>query len=229
MTSRSLEPPMSRAPCTCGAHTQHRVFQFLCKNGFEVPRKHVAEQLHLSLSNVKVTIHELRKRSNLPRLCPECFSPTVFSGICHSCGCETLAPQVPVDVDFEKQSPTNSIHAGSMLGSEVDFLELRMKGVYPNDGLLLKQRMDRTLEDFLTAQVKSQVMDWLKASYPAEAITDYAGRLCIKEVLEFRANYPLLRTNKNVKKQLGLRVISRLKFLYPSLCRPHAKEVRRLG
>lgn len=114
---------------------------------------------------------------------------------------------------------------GSIVGPRGDFSELRIKGVYGNDGLLLRQRMDRALEDPMTRDVKAQVMQQLKAYYPTEAITDYAGRLCLKEVAEFRARYPLLAASKNVRKQLALNVMKRLEFLYPMLRRPHIQEV----
>ena len=204
--------------------TVHRVFRFKWSNP-AASSEVIARELHLTPENVRQSLCRLRRKGDLSRLCPECFSWTVFEGVCHSCGAELLAANLPVDVDFERQSPTNSIHPGKMLGSEVDFDELRIKGVYANDARLLKQRMDRALEDSLTRQVKSEVMEWLKAYFPSEGITDYAGRLCAKEVLEFRANYPLLRTNKNVRKQLAIRVVERLRFLYPVLNRLHLRSV----
>jgi hypothetical protein len=53
-------------------------------------------------------------------------------------------------------------------------------------------------------------------------------KLCLKEVAEFRARYPLLAASKNVRKQLALNVMKRLEFLYPILCRPHLQEVTQL-
>jgi hypothetical protein len=63
----------------------------------------------------------------------------------------------------------------------------------------------------------------LKIYYPAEVITDFAGKLCIKEVVEFRANFPLLAGSKNVRKQLVLRVMKRLQFVYPCLASAHLR------
>jgi hypothetical protein len=191
----------------------------------------IAESLKMSKDNVYVTVHRLRKL-DLERRCPECFSDRLLSGVCQSCGFEPTAPDIPTALRFDEQSPMNHLHAGNSLGSIVgprgDFNELRIKGQYANDGLLLRQRMDRALEDPLTKDVKAQVMQDLKAYYPTEAITDYAGKLCLKEVTEFRAGYPLLATSKNVRKQLAINVMKRLEFLYPILCRPHVQGLTSL-
>jgi hypothetical protein len=165
----------------------------------------------------------------LTKRCPECWGErSLLDGVCQSCGFEPSAPDIPAALRFDEQSPVNHIHAGNQLGSDVDYNELRIKGVYGNDGLLLKQRMDRTIEDSLTKDVKAEVMQNLKVYYPTEAITDYAGRLCLKEVAEFRAGYPLLAASKNVRKQLALNVMKRLEFLYPILCRPHIQGLTAL-
>jgi hypothetical protein len=65
----------------------------------------------------------------------------------------------------------------------------------------------------------------LKAFYPAEAVTDCAALLCVKEVLEFKVRYPLLAASKRVREQLALNVMRRLELLYPSVRRPHVEEV----
>jgi hypothetical protein len=207
--------------------TLHRVYRFRWDNP-AASYQETADALHISRGNVKVTIHRLRKL-DLSRRCPECWGESLFGGVCHSCGFEPSAPDIPPALRIDEQSPVNHLHAGNSLGSIVgprgDFNELRFKGMYGNDGLLLKQRMDRALEDPLTKDVKSEVMQALKACYPTEAITDFAGRLCVKEVVEFRARYPLLAASKKVRKQLALNVMRRLEFLYPVLSRPHLKEV----
>lgn len=223
-----IAPRITPLLCKCGAHAQHRVFKFKLANP-AASSVVIARELHTSPANVRQCLSRLRRKGDLSRLCPECMTWQIFSGVCNSCGAELLAAAVPIVVDFKGQSPTNRIHPGGLLGSQVgergDFAELRLKGCYPNDGVLLKQRMDRALEDGLTRQVKSEVMEWLKAYYPADSITDFAGQLCEREVLAWRANYPLLRTNKNVRKQLAVRVVDRLRLLYPALNRPHLASV----
>ncbi|MDG6978461.1 MAG: sigma-70 region 4 domain-containing protein [Nitrososphaerota archaeon] len=219
-----------------GKNTLHRVYRFQWSHP-NASHQEIASALHISKGNVKVTVHRLRKL-DLARRCPECWAVSVAGGVCQACGFEPEAPDLPLEVRFDEQSPTNSLHAGNQLGSMIgrsgNYNQLGgdrenptgwLKGIYPNDGLLLKQRMDRALEDPLTRQVKSEVMEWLKAYYPPEAITDYAGKLCVKEVVEFSTNYPDLARSKNLRKQLASRVIARLRFLYPTLRRPHIQEV----
>jgi hypothetical protein len=69
----------------------------------------------------------------------------------------------------------------------------------------------------LIIAVKSEVENELKRSFPSEAVTDEAGRLVVKEVLEFKARYPSLASSKNVRKQLAENVINRLRLLHPYL------------
>jgi hypothetical protein len=225
-SSRTMNHIAPHITTHSGRNTLHRIFRFKWSNP-SASNQEIADALHITPNNVKVTIHRLRKL-DLTRRCPECWCESLFGDICQACGFEPSVPDIPAALRFDEQSPTNHLHSGNQLGSEVDYNDLRVKGVYGNDGLLLKQRMDRAIEDSLTRDVKAQVMQDLKAYYPTEAITDYAGRLCIKEVLEFRARYPLLAASKNVRKQLAINVMKRLEFLYPALCRPHLREVTRL-
>ncbi len=222
-----MEPIAPHITSGPGKNTLHRVFRFRWDHP-SASYQEVADALHISRNNVKVTMHRLRKL-DLTKRCPECWSESLFGDVCQSCGFEPTAPATSAILRFDEQWPVNHLHVGSSLGSVVgkrgDFNELKIKGVYGNDGLLLRQRMDRALEDSLTRDVKSDVMQQLKVYYPTEAVTDYAGRLCVKEVAEFRSGFPLLARSKNVRKQLSLNVIKRLEILYPFLCRPHAQEV----
>lgn len=156
--------------------------------------------------------HRLRQR-DLSRYCPECFRPRLLNGVCENCGFEPSTPVLPVEVRDDSQSPTNNLHPGNELGSEVDYTRLG----FVNHGLVLKRRIERGIEDPLIKAVKSDIENELKRSYPSEVITDEAGRLAIKEVVEFRARYPGLATSKNVRKQLAENVISRLRLLHPQL------------
>jgi hypothetical protein len=138
---------------------------------------------------------------------------TLFEGVCHNCGFEPCAPQVPLEVSLSSQSPTNNIHPGNELGSDVDYSSIG----FVNHWLVLKRRMERGIENPLIKGVKSDVENELKRSYPNESVTDEAGRLAIKEVLEFRARYPALATSKNVRAQLAERVIRRILLIHPHL------------
>jgi hypothetical protein len=218
-----MKPAVPHITAIQGKNTLHQVFRFRWGNP-SASHQEIADALHITKNNVKVTIHRLRKL-DLTKRCPECWSESLFGDACQSCGFEPTSPDVPAALRFDEQSPVNHLHAGNLLGSDVDYNELHIKGVYGNDGLLLRQRMDRAIEDPLTRDVKAHVMQDLKAYYQAESITDYAGRLCVKEVLEFRARYPLLAASKNVRKQLALNVLKKLEFLYPMLRRPHMRGV----
>lgn len=100
-----------------------------------------------------------------------------------------------------------------MLGTEVDYEAIG----FANHWAILKRRVERGVEENLVLSVKSDVENELKRAYPGEAIADEAGRLVVKEVLEFRARYPDLALSKNLRAQLVNNVMNRLRFLHPHL------------
>jgi hypothetical protein len=83
------------------------------------------------------------------------------------------------------------------------------------------RRVERSLEgDPLIRNCKSDILEWLKGSYPKDDISDAAGRLVVKEILDLRARYPLLEGSRNMRKQVVQNVRNRLILLYPFLERP---------
>lgn len=100
-----------------------------------------------------------------------------------------------------------------MLGSDVDYKHIG----FENHWVIMKRRVERGVEDNLVRSVKSDVENELKRAFPSEAITDEAGRLVVKEVLEFRARYPGLAASKNVRRQLYVNVMNRLLLLHPHI------------
>ena len=201
--------------CICQAHRQHRLFRFTWANP-SASQKEIARELKMSVANVKQGLWALRQR-RLDRLCPECFEEDLINGICRRCGFEPLAPSLPVEILKDSQSPTNSIHPGNFLGSETDYQKVAKKLHFVNHGEILKRRVERGIEDPLVKAVKSDVENELKRSYPSEAITDEAGKLCKKEVLELSARYPSLVSSKNARKQCSENVLRRLEILHPQL------------
>lgn len=205
-------------PCRCGAHRQHLIFRALWINPSIRP-KDLAGLLKLKRENVREGLFELRHR-NLTRLCPECFHEKLVAGVCESCGFEPDAPVLPLEVMADSQSPTNHLFPGNQLGSEPDFKGL---GLLNNESVV-RRWIDADVESPLVRAVKSDVENELKRLYPDEAISDEAGRLVIKEVVEFHARYPKLTTTKYARAQLTENVINRLKLLHPRL-----RTVRLLG
>jgi len=185
-------------------------------------RRDAAHALKLSESNIWAAFHRLYRR-DLSRYCPACFQPRLFNGACQDCGFESSEPLSRVHVDADSQSPTNSLHPGDMLGSEVDYLGgrdaegRRARIGFSNYGELLRRQMEKTHDDPLIRAVKSDVENELKRSYPSEAVSDEAGRLVEKEVFELRAKYPGLASSKNARGQLVQNVVNRLLLLHPQL------------
>ena len=211
MSQICLSPEQRDRSCKCGAHRLHRVLRFAWENP-SASRKDCAKALKMSYNNVLGAFYRLRKR-DLTRYCIDCNKPTLFNGVCVKCGVEREAARIPTEVLRDSQSPTNWLHAGNMLGSETDYDEIG----FVNHGFVLKRRVERGIEDPMVLAVKSEVENELKRTFPSEAITDEAGRLVVKEVLEFNARYPSLAKSKNVRRQLAENVVNRLWLLHPHL------------
>jgi hypothetical protein len=175
-------------------------------------RRDCAKALKMSYTNVLGAFYRLRRR-DLTRYCIECNRPTLFNGVCVNCGAEREAPRILTATVYDSQSPTNWLHAGNLLGSETDYDRIGLV----NHGFVLKRKVERGIENPLIIAVKSEVENELKRAFPSEAVTDEAGRLAVKEVLEFKARYPGLAGSKNVRKQLAENVINRLMLLHPQL------------
>jgi hypothetical protein len=188
------------------------LFQFIWAHP-SAPQKEIAKALKMSLANVKVGLWELRKR-DLPKFCPECFTPSLVGGVCHSCGFEPFEPALPLDVLRDSQSPTNALHPGNMLGSDTDYGAIG----FVNSGEILKRKIDRAIERPLIDAIRSDVANSLDCTARPD-IADQAGRLVLKEVREFRARYPMMGRSKLVRRQLAENVLKRLILLHPHLAR----------
>lgn len=205
------EQTYNAKPCNCRAHRQHRIFACIWENPSIRPRD-MARLLKMKPENVRNGLWKLRKR-DLAATCPLCMEVKLLGGVCQNCGFEPDLPVLPLEILPKSQWPTNSLHAGSMLGSEVNYNAVG----FVNRGWVLKRLMDKSLEDPLVRAVKSDVENELKRCYPQEVITDEAGKLVVKEILEFRSRYPALARSKNARKQLTENVLNRLKLLHPRL------------
>lgn len=181
--------------------------------------KTIMAALKIKESNVKEGRWELRQRGDLDRRCPECFAPKLLNGVCQSCGFEPDMPALRVDVVPESQSPVNHLHAGNLLGSDVEYRSIG----FENHWAILKRKIEGKLEENLVREAKSDVMQALKSFYPTDSISDEAGRLVVKEVLEFQARYPGLRP-KGLGAAVTSNVLARLELRHPQL-----RGVRKLG
>ncbi len=198
-------------PCSCRAHSQHRLRRWQ----FEHPKGTLvlaARDLGLSYANAKQLNHRLARRPDLSRLCPECFRPALSNDGCRNCGFEPTAARAP-EIAFDMQSPTNWIHAGNQLGSVTNYRALH----FGNHYAIIARRVEGCIEKPLVRACKSDVMNFLKYSYPEDGITDTAGRLIVKEVRELRARWPRLTSSKHARRQIVENVIATLKLTYPKL------------
>jgi hypothetical protein len=203
--------------CPCRAHQLHRFFRYRWDHP-STTLKQAAQDLHISLSNAKQLASRLRRRPRLWQTCPGCFSNQLFHGVCQNCGEEPAKPEIRLDIRFDQQSPSNSIQSGNGLGGDPDIREIKFEN---NSSVVIQRRMNR-VQDSLLSNCKSDVLEWLKGTYPREDITDLAGRLVVKEVSDLRARYPLLTGSKNLRPQVVQNVKNRLILVYPFLRSPPA-------
>jgi len=187
--------------------TQAKLFKYLwyhpCSN-----LKQAAQELKISHSNAKKTHYLLKLRKDLDRRCPECFRPTFFSLVCHSCGFQGDRPSVPVEGYFDQISPVHSIQPLNGLGSQTNYSLLHLG----YGGRNIKHLIERS-EDPLLEACKASLWQELKSYMLKDEVVEEATRLLIKEVVEFRVKYPLLVNSKAAKQQLVNNVLKRLKLV----------------
>jgi len=187
--------------------TQARLFKYLWYHP-NANLKQAAQELKISHSNAKKTHYLLKLRKDLDRRCPECFRTTFFSLVCQVCGFEGDRPSVPIEGYFDQVSPVHSIQSLNGLGSQTDYSLLKLG----YGGRNIRHLVERAKDPFLES-CKSLLWEELKSVMPKDEIIEEATRLLIKEVIEFRAKYPLLLNAKDAKKQLVSNVLERLRLI----------------
>jgi hypothetical protein len=174
------------AACPCGAHQQHRLLGWLYHNP-GAPLTEAAKALGLSEGNARMVATRLRRRPDYGRLCPECFAPKFFGGVCQTCGFEAGADSPPSVVDFDATSPVHRILAGGGLGGELTISNIAAiaRRSYARDKLpaALLRNHARNLAhiaeprgDALLRAVDSDLLQELKRLYPDDGVSDTAAR-----------------------------------------------------
>jgi hypothetical protein len=187
--------------------TQARLFKYLWYHPHS-NLKQAAQELKISYSNAKKTHYLLKMRKDLHIRCPECFRPTFFSLVCQVCGFEGDRPFVPIEGYFDQVSPVHSIQPLNGLGSQTDYSLLR----FAYGGRNIKHLVERS-EDVFLESCKSLLWQELKSYMPQDEVVEEATRLLVKEVIEFRAKYPLLVNAKDAKRQIVSNVVERLRLI----------------
>ena len=213
--------------CPCGAHQQHRLYAWRYANpGASLAAG--AKVLQLSEGNARMIMTRLRRRPDYGRLCPECFAPNFYNGLCQACGFEAGASSPPLGLDFEAMSPVHRILAGGGLGSDLTIANITAiaRKSYARDKLpaALLRNHARNLshiaeprEDALLRAVDSDLLQELKRLYPDDGVSDTAARLARSEIAEFRRKYPALSNPKGLRMAIVALVLQRLELLYPKL------------
>lgn len=211
MNQVSLEPGSRETICQCKAHTQHVVYRFLVKNP-GTSLKVAAKEIHLSYAAVRLAKSRLCRRKDIHLLCPECFKPTLRSGLCHHCGYELDRPHVPTTPDFGSQSPRYAIQPMNGLGSQTDYNRLGLQ----YGGSNIRHLVER-VENPLLERVRSELWQALKEVMPPDGVVEEANRVLTKDVLEFQARYPALVRSTKAARQLVDNVLLVLALRYPAL------------
>jgi hypothetical protein len=187
--------------------TQARLFKYLWYHP-DASLVQAAQELKISYGGIKKKHYLLKKRQDLHIRCPECFRPTFYNLTCQSCGFEGDRPSVPIEGYFDQVSPVHSIQPLNGLGSQTDYSLLR----FAYGGRNIKHLVERS-EDVFLESCKSLLWQELKKYMPKDEVVEEATRLLEKEVVEFRAKYPLLINAKDAKRQIVSNVVERLKMV----------------
>jgi len=204
---------------TCLAPAQHNLAWWIWRNP-TTPLKFAAQDLHMKQPSIWVTSFRLKNRRDRDRLCPVCFSPSLFSGVCHTCGAETATGFFDVTVDFAAQSPVHRLLPLPLGTSNRIFKAMdqhRPKAPYGKAKGIL-QVLDETSDDQLETAIKSKVLQVLKGYYPPDQVSETAA-IMIKSYVKFlRRTFPTMPTKPNwAINDCANLVLARLEQAYPAL------------
>ena len=193
--------------------TQSRLFRFLWYNP-GVTLKAASKELHVSYVAARLANHRLRKRTDIDRLCPECFKPTFFCLVCHDCGYQGDCPRIP-EVTFDSQSPVYRVQPLNGLGSRtVPRKDHNGRLVLAYGATNISHLCERPDDPFFE-RCKSMLWEELKGAMLDDGVTEEASRLLTMEVSEFRYRYPGLTRAKGVADQIVGNVMALVRLRYP--------------
>ena len=192
------------------APSQSKVFRYLWAHP-NAPLVLVAKETHLSYIAARVAKHNLSRRKDLARLCPECFQPTLEGLVCRTCGVELDQPEA-LESDG---SPVHSIQPLNGLGSQTSYLALR----FSYGGQNIAHLVERASNSFLE-RCKSLLWGELKGPMLPDGTVEEANRLLVKEVIDFRARYPMLAKSKRAAEQIVENVMGKVRLRYPAYFEP---------
>lgn len=203
------EARLEGSGCRCHAHSQHTVYRFLFRNP-GTSLKAAAGELHMSHLAVRLAKSRLKKRTNLSRLCPECFEPSLQGLTCGNCGVELDEP-FALGQTFESQSPVHSIQPLGGLGSVTDYSRLGLQ----YGGSNVRHLAERP-ENALLEKCRSMLWQELKGPMFRDGVVEEANQLLTRHVSEFQGRFPTLLRSKGVAAQLVENVTDLLKLRYPN-------------
>lgn len=155
-------------------------------------------------------------RSDLGKLCPECFEPTLNGPGCKNCGFEVgeldTSP-LPPHTYLGSQGTVHTIQPLQGLGSVTDYEHLGLQ----YGGRNISHLVQRKAKDRLLERCKSELWEELKEVMPPDWVVEEATRLLTKEVREFEAKYPSLLGSKKLTRQFVNNIVGLLIMRYPLL------------
>jgi len=199
--------------CRCGAHALHSTYRWLWANP-SGSLKAMSRDLKISYACAKQRSSRLKRRADISRRCPECWSPSLEGLTCRNCGVELDTPILPEGVRFGETSPVHTIQMLNGLGSVTNYGSLGL-----TYGARNVQHLAERPDDSFSESCKSRLWQELKEVFPDDGVTEEATRMLVKEIAEFRCKYPGLVRKKGVGDQLVSNVVARLALRYPALRR----------
>jgi hypothetical protein len=194
--------------------TQSRLFRFLWHNP-GATLKAASKELGISYLAARLANYRLKKRADIDRLCPECFKPTFFGLVCHTCGYEGDHPKVP-EVVFSSQSPVHGLQPFGGLGGQTVPRRDHNGRLILSYGIANVSHLCGKPDDPFLERCKSMLWAELKNAMLDDGITEEAARLLVKEVSEFRYRYPSLTRARGAADQIVGNLMALVRLRHPN-------------
>jgi hypothetical protein len=174
--------------------------------------REVSERLKVSYDSVRQSASRMR-RKGLSTRCPECFSPSFFRLVCHSCGLDaTQTGPVQWSVDFSSQNPVYLLQPSGSLGSATSYSALGLQYGGKNISHLVERPENPMFE-----RLRSRLWQGLKSKMPRDDVCEDAVKMLKAEYIGAQLHYPEITRWRGFGDAVLARVWSRLVLLYPGL------------
>ena len=192
----------------------------------------ISKELGISQDAVRMAKLRLRKYNEITKLsflyCPSCLvlslEPCDEGFVCNQCG--KLFEKETIKINPFNRGPTNALHWGKGLGSELDCYELKSgrdcfgaktRALITSKPVIIQSVITNTLEDHATKECLENLMTSIRSLNLDLQITDSLGKLLRAKIRAFKLKYPYLPVEKKIRQSLVLETLALASLDFPRL------------